>query len=111
MHDNDCEKINLSGEQINALSLLDKEISILLIKKLAIISEALGTTIPASVSGPIDRLVVDTSKDQIPPIRLTSFKKAGIIEIEFGDIFGEQSLPSVCHDADAGVCCTGDCPC
>jgi|GEM_PF-6748561 len=116
MYEKDCKKVQLSDEQINALSLLDEKISILLIKKFAIINEALGKPMPDSVSGSIGNLVVDTSKGRIPTIKLTSFKNGqnrnGVIEVVIGDIMDIYYPDTdVCHDFVAGMSCLGECPC
>lgn len=114
MYEKECKKVRLSDKQIEALTLLDKDISILLIKKFAIVNETLGEPMPESVSGSIEKIVVDTSKERIPAIKSASFKKTGKIElvIEVGDImdiyYPDQD---VCHDFVAGMTCIGDCPC
>lgn len=105
----------MSDEQNKALSVIDKEISISLIKKFAIISEALGKTMPKVISGPLDNLIVDTSLARLPTIKTSSIlvqdEEEATIELTIGQPSIYYIEDDICHDGEAEICCTGKCPC
>lgn len=109
------KKYKLTSEQAEALKRLNEEIVLLLVKKMAIVSVSQGKPMPEIVSGPLDNLVVDTSKEKLPTITTTEFKKDEEIEYEIVVEIGPISLyfpdEDVCEDGQAQMSCKGECPC